>query len=120
TLGLFDYMRKSRSKGFVVSLSGGADSTAVAALCRMSLDRARRELVPEELERRLSYWPDLFDGDQALPERWLTTVYQATKNSSTTTRDAAAQVAQALGATHHHLDIESLARGYVELVEGAT
>jgi NAD+ synthase (glutamine-hydrolysing) len=26
TLGLFDYLRKSQSKGFVVSLSGGADS----------------------------------------------------------------------------------------------
>ena len=26
TLGLFDYLRKSRSHGFVVSLSGGADS----------------------------------------------------------------------------------------------
>ena len=32
-LGLFDYLRKSRSQGFVVSLSGGADSSAVATLC---------------------------------------------------------------------------------------
>jgi NAD+ synthase (glutamine-hydrolysing) len=31
-LGLFDYCRKSRSRGFVVSLSGGADSAAVACL----------------------------------------------------------------------------------------
>ncbi len=31
-LGLFDYLRKSRSHGFVVSLSGGADSAAVACL----------------------------------------------------------------------------------------
>jgi len=30
SLGLFDYLRKSRSHGFVVSLSGGADSTAVS------------------------------------------------------------------------------------------
>jgi len=29
-LGLFDYCRKSRARGFVVSLSGGADSSAVA------------------------------------------------------------------------------------------
>ncbi|MEZ4373741.1 MAG: NAD(+) synthase [Polyangiaceae bacterium] len=119
TLGLFDYMRKSRSKGFVVSLSGGADSTAVAALCRMSLERATHELETTDLKQRLSYWPELFDGDRARPEAWLTTVYQATKNSSETTRDAAASVAEALGATHHFLDIESLARGYVELVEEA-
>ncbi|HEY6078061.1 MAG TPA: nitrilase-related carbon-nitrogen hydrolase, partial [Polyangiaceae bacterium] len=32
-LGLFDYLRKSRSHGFVISLSGGADSSALAALC---------------------------------------------------------------------------------------
>src|SRR5690606_30239186 len=31
-LGLFDYARKSRSQGFVVSLSGGADSAACACL----------------------------------------------------------------------------------------
>src|SRR5689334_5439394 len=30
SLALFDYLRKSRSNGFVVSLSGGADSTAVS------------------------------------------------------------------------------------------
>jgi len=32
TLGLFDYLRKSRMQGFVVSLSGGADSAAVVSL----------------------------------------------------------------------------------------
>ena len=31
-LGLFDYMRKSHSRGFVVSMSGGADSAACATL----------------------------------------------------------------------------------------
>ena len=31
-LGLFDYLHKSRSGGFVLSLSGGADSAAVATL----------------------------------------------------------------------------------------
>jgi NAD+ synthase (glutamine-hydrolysing) len=32
TLGLFDYMRKSRSRGYALSLSGGADSGACAVL----------------------------------------------------------------------------------------
>ncbi|WP_139924357.1 NAD(+) synthase [Hymenobacter sp. DG01] len=39
SLGLFDYMRKARSRGFVLSLSGGADSVmcavAVAELVRL-------------------------------------------------------------------------------------
>jgi NAD+ synthase (glutamine-hydrolysing) len=37
-LALFDYLRKSRSQGFVVSLSGGADSSAVACLVSLSLE----------------------------------------------------------------------------------
>ncbi|MFT5906396.1 MAG: NAD+ synthase (glutamine-hydrolyzing), partial [Cryomorphaceae bacterium] len=37
-LALFDYMRKSYSCGFVLSLSGGADSSAVACLVKLSLD----------------------------------------------------------------------------------
>ncbi|MBW3546149.1 MAG: NAD+ synthetase, partial [Bacteroidetes bacterium] len=32
SLALFDYMRKSRSKGFILSLSGGADSSTCAVL----------------------------------------------------------------------------------------
>ena len=31
TLALFDYLRKSRSRGFVLSISGGADSAAAAS-----------------------------------------------------------------------------------------
>ncbi len=34
-LALFDYLRKSRAQGFVVSLSGGADSSTVAVLIHL-------------------------------------------------------------------------------------
>ena len=34
-LALFDYLRKSRSQGFVVSLSGGADSSTVAVIVHL-------------------------------------------------------------------------------------
>ena len=37
-LALFDYLRKSRSRGFVVSISGGADSAAVSLLCAMLVE----------------------------------------------------------------------------------
>ena len=40
-LGLFDYLRKSRSRGFVISLSGGVDSAAVTALCYTMLKLGR-------------------------------------------------------------------------------
>ena len=37
-LGLFDYMRKSHSNAYVLSLSGGADSTACACLIKFMHD----------------------------------------------------------------------------------
>ena len=43
-LGLFDYLRKSHSRGFIVSLSGGADSAAVAILSALSVEIGAAEL----------------------------------------------------------------------------
>src|SRR5690606_15372270 len=52
SLALFDYLRKSHSKGFVVSLSGGADSAAVALLVRLMVRLAVDELgIPETMAR---------------------------------------------------------------------
>ena len=42
-LALFDYMRKTRSKGFALSLSGGADSATIAALVRLGVPFGVRE-----------------------------------------------------------------------------
>lgn len=49
----------------------------------------------------------------------LTTAYQATRNSSETTRSAARAVAEAIGARHLELDVDELVRGYVSRVETA-
>ncbi len=43
-LALFDYLRKSWSQGFVVSLSGGCDSTAVVSLVALMVRRALADL----------------------------------------------------------------------------
>jgi NAD+ synthase (glutamine-hydrolysing) len=121
SLGLFDYMRKSRSRGFVVSLSGGADSSAVAALCASMVGFASAELGLARLKSVLSYVPGVSAAGTAreLVFALLTTVYQATRNSSDVTRDAARSVAQALGARHLELDVDAQVAGYVSLVEGA-
>lgn len=123
SLGLFDYARKSRSRGFVVSLSGGADSAAVLLLCRLALRLATTERGIDEVERAFGQ-PG--DGDApagareaALARRVLTSVYQATDNSSETTRSAARGLAEALGACHYEFDVEPLRSGVTELVEGA-
>jgi len=119
-LGLFDYVRKSRSRGFVVSMSGGADSALVASLVAMMARSALAALGPEELRSRLPFLEDAsLASPSALVKRLLTTVYQATAHSSETTRRAAREVATALGARHLELDVEELVVGYRTRIESA-
>tara|TARA_R110002096_G_scaffold371455_8_gene564870 strand:- start:9689 stop:11647 length:1959 start_codon:yes stop_codon:yes gene_type:complete len=110
SLGLFDYLRKSHSRGFVVSLSGGADSGAVACLVHLMLSLAREELGDAEVKSRLGDW--LGKKVEDWPSNLLTCVYQATRNSGEVTRTAAREVASALGAGFHEWDIEELVEGY--------
>jgi NAD+ synthase (glutamine-hydrolysing) len=120
TLGLFDYLRKSGSRGFVVSLSGGADSALVACLVAMMARLALAALGSDGLVERLPFLgPACPESVAALVERLLTTAYQATAHSSETTRGAAREVATALGARHLELDVEELVRGYRSRVEAA-
>ncbi len=108
-LGLFDYLRKSGSRGFVVSLSGGADSAAVACLVRLMYEMARAELGGD------------FGGRLRCVDfkEVLLTAYQATANSGGVTRAAAAGLAAALGAEHHELDVSGIHEAYVEMIGGA-
>lgn len=118
TLALFDYLRKSRSHGFIVSLSGGADSSAVSCLCQMMVRRALQELGVETTHQRLGYIKGItaYRTAEELTRRLLTTVYQSTRNSGPVTRNAAADVANAIWSDHLELDVESLHAGYVDLV----
>ncbi len=120
-LALFDYTRKSRSRGAVVSLSGGADSALVACLVAMMVRLADAELGRDGLRHRLAHVPELESAGSVtgVVGQLLTTVYQATAQSSATTRAAARAVAEALGARHLELDVAELVSGYVGRVEAA-
>lgn len=121
SLALFDYLRKSRTGGFVVSLSGGADSSAVATLVWLMVKMARAELNPKQFATRLPHLAGLADAlsDEEVVRRLLVGVYQATKNSSDGTRKAAETVAAAVGAEFHAWNIDALVDGYVALGERA-
>lgn len=118
-LALFDYLRKARAQGYVVSLSGGADSTACACLVRIMVDMALAELGLEGTKARLKHISKLVEAEDAegLTRRLLTTAYQSTRNSGEVTRNAARAVAEAIGADHYELDVDALVEGYVALVE---
>jgi NAD+ synthase (glutamine-hydrolysing) len=119
SLGLFDYLRKSHSRGFVVSLSGGADSSAasylVAAMCKLAV----HELGIAEFLAKL---PQLEMKEREattenIMKRMLTCVYQGSDQSSLRTREAARQVAKALSASWYEVEISSLVAAYVATVE---
>ncbi|EAQ79110.1 NAD(+) synthase [Blastopirellula marina] len=116
-LGLYDYLRKSHSRGYVVSLSGGADSAATALLCSLSLRMAAKELGFGALKESLQFIPAAKEAESidALVTATLDCVYQATCNSGETTLQAAQQIAAAIHANFHHFQIDRLVELYTEL-----
>jgi NAD+ synthase (glutamine-hydrolysing) len=118
-LGLFDYLRKSRAKGFVVSLSGGVDSTAVACLVALMVRLGTEDLGVDGFKERLKHIALVGENEEALVGELLTCVYQGTRNSSETTRTAAREVAADLGATFHELEIDAVVDAYTSMVESA-
>lgn len=120
-LALFDYLRKSRARGFVVSLSGGADSSAVASLVALSVQLGVKELGLDGFKERLRHIPDVSScaSPDAIVSRLLTCAYQATRNSGKVTEHAARTVAEALGAKFYLLDVDAVVEQYKSIISGA-
>jgi NAD+ synthase (glutamine-hydrolysing) len=126
SLGLFDYLRKSHSKGYVVSLSGGADSATCVVLVQRMLAYAVHELgAKAALDRlgRSDLWQSLQLNDlpadtvAQISNRMLFTLYQATAQSGATTREAAGAVARATGSSHAEVQVQDLMDGYRERMQ---
>lgn len=119
TLGLFDYMRKSYSRGFVLSLSGGVDSAACATLIYQTFKRAEAELGLEGLKDRLSYFWSLKDCESVdeMMKHLLICVYQATRNSGPVTENAAESLAKAISAEYDFFNVDGVLQGYHDLIE---
>ncbi|MEY4617530.1 MAG: hypothetical protein RJB66_2490 [Pseudomonadota bacterium] len=118
TLGLFDYLRKSRSRGFAISLSGGIDSSVITVLASSALQFAVEELGLDGLKSRLSYIYDL-QSCSSLEEATKLLIhcaYQATQNSSMHTNDAADTLAQALGVSFSEWSVDKIKTIYEEII----
>jgi NAD+ synthase (glutamine-hydrolysing) len=136
-LALFDYLRKSRTQGYVVSLSGGADSSTVAAMVHLLVQLGGRELGIDGLIGKLAHVRALVGGTSdiaesaaswAIPDpdqcrrlvgRLLACVYQTTRNSSAQTLAAAKTVAEATGAELFEWNIDAVVDRYVDTVSAA-
>jgi NAD+ synthase (glutamine-hydrolysing) len=121
TLGLFDYLRKSHSQGFVLSLSGGADSSALCCLVGYMVRFSVKELGLDGVKKKLAYIPTVQAATSTteIVRSLLTCVYQGTRNSGSVTLNAAREVAAAVGAEFLHIDIDGIVQQYTGLIEGA-
>ncbi|MBL7861000.1 MAG: NAD(+) synthase [Cyclobacteriaceae bacterium] len=115
TLAVFDYLRKSKAKGYVLSLSGGADSSLCAVLVAEMVRRASNELGWESFCKALGI-PPTNNLQEAIGEV-LTCAYQGTKNSSDATLKAARHLAESIGAGFHHWTIDEEVKSYEEKIE---
>ena len=122
-LGLWDYLRKSHAHGYVISLSGGADSAACAVLVALAVELAFAELGPGGVRQRLPWCKKLGEvidknGDsKAAIGALLACAYQPTENSTRITKLAAQTIADAIGAEFYVIDVDAMAKGYVAAIE---
>lgn len=117
SLALYDYLRKSKSRGFVLSLSGGADSACCAVLVAsmikygISTFGIKQFLTNIEQKELIKELPE--NGQEKfIVAKLLTCVYQASKNSSDTTRNAAKSLAESIGAAFYEWSIQEEVSSY--------
>lgn len=119
TLGLFDYMRKSYSKGFVLSLSGGADSSSLLVLVAETVKSGVKELGIEEFLKKINR-NDLISkitSPKEIVGQLLIAAYQGSKNSSEATLQSARELAESVGATFYHWTIDQPVEVAIQVVE---
>ena len=129
-LGLWDFMRKTRTGGFALSLSGGADSALCAATVCYAFTQAAVTTGVEEFAEtlrscgiNLAQYPHNpstaqlieFVKKEVMP-RVLITLYQGSDHSGEITRHAAKSLAEDLGASHYEWSISTVVAEYEKLV----
>lgn len=112
-LGLRDWNKKTGTAGFVLSLSGGADSGLVAALLYLSQCYEQYEQLGNGNEESLAL--SVAKAQEAM-RHLLDCVYQGSENSSDTTEDAAKVIAEGIGASFYSWLISDLVTGYTDRI----
>ncbi|GBE86272.1 Glutamine-dependent NAD(+) synthetase [Sparassis crispa] len=114
---LWDYLRRSRTQGYFVPLSGGIDSCAtsviVYSMCRLVAEAASKgdkQVISDA--RRIAGEPEdstyVPIDAREFTNRIFHTCYMGTENSSVETRQRAKDLAQAVGSYHTDLNMDTL------------
>lgn len=118
-LALTDYLRKSHSQGFVLSLSGGADSSSIAVLVAESVRRGSEELGMTRYLQKIGKEASSAETAASVMQSLLYTAYQGTENSSSDTFQSAQKLAESIGSTFYSWTIDEEVASYRASVEKA-
>lgn len=119
SLALFDYLRKSKTKGFVLSLNGDVNSAAVAVLVAEMVRRGIEALGVEEFLNKLnvSFKPVTADPLREITGQLLFTVYQGTTGSPGEPLESARQLAESIGATFYNWQVSEEIDSYTKKIQ---
>lgn len=118
-LGLYDYLRKSRSNGYALSISGGADSATCAVLVAEMVKRAIATLGKAAFLASINKSELIELSEKEIVGAIFVTAYQGSNNSSDNTFNAAKSLAKSLGATFYHWTIDKAVSNYTATIEEA-
>ena len=133
---MWDYLRRSGASGFLLPLSGGADSSSTAAIvgsmcqivCKAIEDQATNSItstneVEAECRRICKFTAEESISPTKMANALFSTVYLGTDNSSEDTRKRAKDLAEEVGAKHLSCSIDTVVAAIVAffaLVTGKT
>jgi len=117
---LWDYLRRSGASGYLLPLSGGADSASTAAIvgsmCKLATEAAADgdEGAAKDIRRIAQISADIpLPSTKALAKHIFTTVYLGSENSSRETRSRSAALAAEIGASHLDVKIDTVVAAVV-------
>uniref|UniRef100_A0A6I8RS29 Glutamine-dependent NAD(+) synthetase n=1 Tax=Xenopus tropicalis TaxID=8364 RepID=A0A6I8RS29_XENTR len=123
---LWDYLRRSKQSGFLLPLSGGVDSSAVACIV-YSMCTLVCEAVATGNGDVLTEVQGIVQDDTYLPtspqdlcKRILTTCYMASENSSQDTHDRAKHLAEQIGSYHLTPKIDGAVKAIMNIFQVVT
>lgn len=118
---LWDYLRRSKMGGFFLPLSGGSDSSAVAAIvgsmCHLVYKDFKTDLQVKKdllmLTNQKEDWTP--SSPKEIANLLFYTCYMGTKNSSKDTRKRAKNLSEEIGSYHYDIDIDIVVEALMKL-----
>ncbi|XP_042413861.1 glutamine-dependent NAD(+) synthetase-like [Zingiber officinale] len=125
---LWDYLRRSGASGFLLPLSGGADSSSVAAIvgCMSQLvikdiqEDGDEQVKADALRIGLYKNGEIPTDSKEFAKRIFYTVYMGSENSSEVTRSRAKILADEIGSWHLNVDIDGVISALLSLFQTLT